>query len=159
MHYSGYINSPVGPLEIVTSTTHLLAIRFLPHHPIKAFLPENAPTILKEAIEQLQAYFSGKRFHFSLPLQLSGTPFQKDVWHALQTIPYGTTISYQELAYRAGYPRAARAVGNANGKNPIPIVLPCHRVIRSDGSIGGYSSGISIKHQLLQLEQQYIRNQ
>ncbi len=154
MQYRGVIQSPVGPLEIVTSETHLLAIRFV-REITGPNWPKSTPPVFQQTVQQLQEYFAGQRFQFTLPLHLPGTPFQRDVWAALQTIPYGSTISYQELAQRAGHPRAVRAVGNANGKNPIPIVVPCHRVIRANGSLGGYASGTAIKTRLLQLEQQF----
>ncbi len=155
MIYQACIESPVGPLQISTTFTHLMGIRFLSQSQATCALPPDTPPILKEVVRQLQAYFNGKLFAFHLPLQLSGTPFQQKVWMALQTIPYGTVLSYQELAQKIGHPRAMRAVGNANGKNPIPIIIPCHRVIRSDGSLGGYSSGTAIKSHLLQLEQHF----
>lgn len=108
---------------------------------------------LSSVVQQLDEYFSGKRRDFELPLAPSGTEFQEKVWEALRTIPYGETISYRELARRVGNPDAARAVGLANGKNPISIIIPCHRVIMIDGSLGGYSGGIGIKEKLLALEQ------
>jgi len=105
-----------------------------------------------EASDQLRAYFKGTLKDFSLPLDLDGTPFQLKVWNALQKIPYGTTISYGELARWIGKPKAVRAVGGANGRNPIPLVVPCHRVIGSDGSLTGYGSGLPIKSALLEHE-------
>jgi methylated-DNA-[protein]-cysteine S-methyltransferase len=97
----------------------------------------------------LNEYFEGKIKTFSLPLHLHGTPFQIQIWKALQKIPHGKTWSYQQLAMEAGNPRAMRAAGSANGRNPLPIIIPCHRVIRKNGDIGGYSSGLSIKKWLL----------
>ncbi len=108
-----------------------------------------------EAIDQLRAYFKGKLKDFSLPLDLDGTPFQLKVWTALQKIPYGQTISYSELAKWIGQPKAVRAVGGANGRNPIPLVVPCHRVIGSDGSLTGYGSGLPIKSALLEHEREF----
>jgi methylated-DNA-[protein]-cysteine S-methyltransferase len=93
---------------------------------------------LADAIQQLREYFSGKRQTFDLPLAPAGTPFQRSVWRRLEQIPYGKTISYAELAERTGKPKASRAVGQANGRNPLPIVIPCHRVIAADGSLGGF---------------------
>ena len=101
---------------------------------------------------ELREYFSGERREFAVPLVLSGTAFQKRVWRVLQDIPYGTTISYAELARRAGSERGVRAVGRANGANRIAIVVPCHRVIRANGDLGGYSGGLSGKRRLLDLE-------
>lgn len=110
--------------------------------------------VLIETIKQLGEYFVGKRDAFDVPLDLSsGTPFQQTVWQALLKIPYGKTISYAQLANIIGKPTACRAVANANGKNPISLIIPCHRVIASDGGLGGYTGGIDIKQQLLALEQ------
>jgi methylated-DNA-[protein]-cysteine S-methyltransferase len=107
---------------------------------------------LAAALEQLGEYFAGKRREFDLPLELTGTPFQRDVWTALAEIPYGETVSYAELAAMVGRPTAFRAVGQANGANPVPIVLPCHRVVASGGRIGGYGGGLPVKRKLLKLE-------
>jgi methylated-DNA-[protein]-cysteine S-methyltransferase len=111
-----------------------------------------SPKVMKDAVAQLKEYFSGKRTEFDLPLELAGTDFQRDVWLSLGEIPYGKTISYAELANMVGRPAAFRAVGQANGANPIPIVLPCHRVIASGGKIGGYGGGLDMKRRLLSLE-------
>jgi methylated-DNA-[protein]-cysteine S-methyltransferase len=108
--------------------------------------------LLKEAHSQLKAYFKGKLREFSLPLAPDGTDFQIRVWKALCDIPYGATASYKEIATAVNNPKAYRAVGNANNKNPIPIIIPCHRVIASDGKLAGYGGGISIKEKLLKLE-------
>ena len=105
-----------------------------------------------EQSKQLTEYFAGERTEFDLPIALAGTEFQKDVWMALADIPYGKTISYAELAGMVGRPTAFRAVGQANGANPIPIVLPCHRVVASGGGIGGYGGGLAMKRRLLALE-------
>ena len=126
-----------------------------------SWLRESVPTsitndvdgqLLNEACRQLQEYFAQKRREFQLPLSMSGTLFQKSAWEAMLTIPYGQTISYAEEARRAGYPTALRAIGNANGRNPLAIIVPCHRVIASNGTIGGYSSGLDRKRFLLRLE-------
>lgn len=111
--------------------------------------------LLQETRRQLDAYFSGKRRQFSLPLAMEGTDFQISVWKALTTIPYGTTWSYKELAAAVGNPAACRAVGNANGKNKIVIIVPCHRVIGSDGDLVGFASGLVRKRYLISLEQSY----
>ena len=108
--------------------------------------------LLNEACRQLQEYFAHERREFQLPLSMSGTLFQKSAWEAMLTIPYGQTISYAEEARRAGHPTALRAIGNANGCNPLAIIVPCHRVIASNGTIGGYSSGLDRKRFLLRLE-------
>jgi methylated-DNA-[protein]-cysteine S-methyltransferase len=110
------------------------------------------PAPLADAVAQLEEYFAGKRTEFDLPLELSGTPFQRQVWLALTDIPYGSTVSYAKLAAMVGRPRAFRAVGQANGSNPVPIVLPCHRVVASGGGIGGYGGGLEMKRRLLALE-------
>ena len=105
-----------------------------------------------EAVRQLLEYFALKRTSFDLPLAPEGTPFQRSVWRHLQDIPYGETISYGELAKRVGNPKASRAVGAANGKNPLPIVIPCHRVIGSNGTLTGFGGGLPTKEALLGLE-------
>lgn len=106
----------------------------------------------KEVIDQMTRYFNGKLAKFSLPLDQIGTSFQMRVWRELQKIPYGSTISYKQLAKRAGVPRGFQAVGKANGENPIPIIVPCHRVIGTDGSLTGYAAGIKTKEFLLRAE-------
>ncbi len=108
--------------------------------------------ITDEAFVQLSEYLDGKREVFDLDLEPDGTDFQKDVWNALMRIPYGKTVSYSDVAIASGHPRAVRAVGNAVGRNPIPVIIPCHRVIRADGSIGGYALGTELKTRLLKLE-------
>jgi methylated-DNA-[protein]-cysteine S-methyltransferase len=108
--------------------------------------------LIKKAAEQLGEYFEGGRKSFNLPLSLHGTDFQIKVWNALQNIPYGKTLSYGELAAITGNPKASRAVGMANNRNPIPIIIPCHRVIGKDGSLTGYAGGLELKRQLLALE-------
>lgn len=123
------------------------------------FLGEYCPVVKTDpfdAVVQLRYYFAKKLQAFSLPLDYQGTAFQKLVWKGLQQIPYGETWSYSRLADFIGYPRAARAVGNANGSNPIPIIIPCHRVIRSNQTLGGYSQGIAFKKALLELEKSAV---
>ena len=112
---------------------------------------DDVPPVLEEAATQLEEYFAGERTDFGLPMELDGTPFQREVWAELARIPYGETISYGELARRVGRPRGPRAVGQANGRNPIPIIVPCHRVLASNG-IGGYGGGLKVKRALLALE-------
>jgi methylated-DNA-[protein]-cysteine S-methyltransferase len=114
---------------------------------------ERDDSAFPEAREQLAQYFAGERTSFDLPMQLDGSVFQRTVWHALTEIPYGQTISYGELARRIGRPDLARAVGTANGQNPIAVVVPCHRVIGSDGKLVGYGGGLENKRLLLDLEQ------
>jgi len=151
-----YIETPVGILLIAGNDAAVECISF-PRHG-KAAKPEpgwqeSQRGAVAEAIRQLQEYFAGERTGFDLPLAPKGTEFQRAVWRQLQDIPYGETISYGELARRVGNPKAARAVGSANGANPLPIVIPCHRVIAGDGSIGGFGGGLPTKEILLALEQ------
>ena len=153
--YYDYLETKMGPLLLAGNEKGLYYIEF--QHGkrpvnIEADWQHNGAT-LKEAKRQLQAYLQGDLSHFDLPLQLRGTDFQKQVWQALQSIPYGETISYQSLAQHIGRPKAMRAVGSANGKNSLCIVIPCHRVIGSNGSLTGYAGGVEIKRWLLQHEQ------
>jgi methylated-DNA-[protein]-cysteine S-methyltransferase len=115
-----------------------------------------AHAILKDAVRQIGEYLSGARREFDLPLDICGTPFQESVWKALRGIPFGTTISYKELAERIENPKAVRAVGSANGRNPVCIVIPCHRVIAADGTLGGYAGGLPNKRRLLAVESVHI---
>jgi methylated-DNA-[protein]-cysteine S-methyltransferase len=123
-----------------------------PERPQSGWQQDRAPFV--ETIRQLRAYFERELKNFDLPLSLEGTEFQLRVWHSLLAIPYGQTISYGQLACRVGIPKGARAVGLANGSNPIPIIVPCHRVIGSNGSLVGYGGGLSNKKALLFLEKQ-----
>lgn len=148
--------SPVGDLLLVANETHLTGVRFAPHPKDMTARgwqrsPAGTPSdgILRQAREQLEAYFAGDMTTFDVPLGPTGTPFQMQVWNALRGIPFGETISYGELARRLGDPKAMRAVGAANGKNPIPIIVPCHRVIGADGSLTGFGGGIDRKRWLL----------
>lgn len=144
-----FFQTPIGLLKIAEDGLAITEIRL-----ISGSLPpdgEETPLLL-EAKRQLLSYFSEKRKDFDLPLAPKGTPFQQQVWSALQTIPYGETRSYQQIATQIGNPKACRAVGLANNKNPIIIAIPCHRVIGSDGKMVGYAGGISVKETLLALE-------
>jgi methylated-DNA-[protein]-cysteine S-methyltransferase len=142
------IESPVGPLTVVGDREGLRSILFGAQ-----IEGSQAPVgVVEEAIRQLQAYFSKKLTRFDLPLKPKGTPFQMEVWRELLNIPYGKVISYGELAERIGRPSASRAVGAANGSNPIPIIIPCHRVIGSNGRLTGYGGGVHVKEALLRLE-------
>jgi methylated-DNA-[protein]-cysteine S-methyltransferase len=151
------IPSPVGDLMLAASDTHIVTVRFAPHTTteaesrgwIRATGGTPADGILAEARAQLEAYFAGERTTFELPIAPEGTEFQKQVWNALRAIPFGGTISYGELARRIGDPKAMRAVGAANGRNPIPIIVPCHRVIGADGSLTGFGGGLDRKRWLL----------
>jgi methylated-DNA-[protein]-cysteine S-methyltransferase len=113
---------------------------------------DNAHPLILEAERQLAEYFAGRRQRFTLPLDPSGTAFQRDVWDALRTIPFGETRSYAQIARQIGHPRAVRAVGAANGRNPLSIVVPCHRVVGSTGALTGFAGGLDVKARLLALE-------
>ena len=151
------ITTPIGKLTLVASAKGLCEINFGSDNRTgttlqSTFQSAGAKRHLDATERQLREYFGGKREKFSLKLDLSGTAFQESAWRALATIPYGQTISYSQQAKRIRKPLAVRAVGSANGKNPVAIVLPCHRVISADGSLGGYAGGLSIKRKLLALE-------
>lgn len=149
------IDSPVGPLLLAADDQGLRLIEFhSPRHPMARLdqWQQGDHPLLQAAHAQLQEYFAGERQDFDLPLAPRGTEFQQQVWHMLASIPYGQTISYAQLAQRVGKPTATRAVGAANGRNPLPIVLPCHRVIGADGSLTGFGGGLPTKHYLLKLE-------
>lgn len=150
-----YLESPIGPL-LIAGDDALRAIAFpnekKPRRP-EAGWTESRRGAVADAVAQLREYFDRKRTAFDLPLAPEGTPFQRSVWRVLEEIPYGETISYIELARRVGKPKAARAVGSANGRNPLPIVIPCHRVIAADGTLGGFGGGLPTKRTLLDLEQ------
>jgi methylated-DNA-[protein]-cysteine S-methyltransferase len=148
------VDSPVGPLTLVASDGALagLYMRSQRHRPPEETFGEPDPEPFTEARDQLAEYFEGRRTVFELPMALAGTPFQRRVWAALCEIPYGETISYGELAHRIGRPTAARAVGLANGRNPIGIIVPCHRVVGSSGDLTGYGGGLDRKRHLLAFE-------
>lgn len=138
-------------LYLVATETHLINIQFT--QPQKALL--QTTELLSMATIQLDEYFQGKRTTFSLPFKLTGTPFQLAVWKELQNIPYGKTTSYKEIAQKINKPKAYRAVGVANNKNPLPIIIPCHRVIGSNGKLIGYAGGLKLKNYLLELEKSH----
>jgi methylated-DNA-[protein]-cysteine S-methyltransferase len=149
------MESPVGPLAIAGDDAGLRFIFFHADKPASRPQPdwqESNRGVVRETVRQLKAYFSRKLTRFDLPLSPEGTPFQLAVWRELERIPYGEVISYGELARRIGKPKASRAVGAANGANPIPIVVPCHRVIGSNGTLTGFGGGLPIKGKLLALE-------
>jgi methylated-DNA-[protein]-cysteine S-methyltransferase len=143
--------TPVGNLTLVAGDHGLRAVRFPGEGP-PARAGAGAHPLLAEAARQLQEYFAGERRIFELRLDPVGTPFQRRCWLALSSIPFGTTISYGEQARRLGHPRATRAVGAANARNPISIVLPCHRLIGGDGALKGYGGGLDVKRALLEHE-------
>jgi methylated-DNA-[protein]-cysteine S-methyltransferase len=155
--YTTTMESPVGPLLLTSDGTYLTGLYVNKNkQPQTRYEAATAQPFL-QAITQLQEYFAGKRTKFDLPLAPEGTEFQQRVWHALQTIPYGQTASYRDIAGIIANNSAFRAVGNANGKNPICIIIPCHRIIAADGTIGGYSSGLEMKRWLLKHEQAHYR--
>ncbi|MCC3768145.1 methylated-DNA--[protein]-cysteine S-methyltransferase [Streptomyces sp. UNOC14_S4] len=147
-------DSPVGPLTLVATDGVLSGLYMTGqrHRPPEENFGERDDTPFTEALRQLGAYFAGDATGFELPLRLNGTPFQRRVWAELQEIPYGETVSYGELATCIGSPTASRAVGLANGKNPVGIIVPCHRVVGADGSLTGYGGGIDRKRRLLAFE-------
>lgn len=162
--YYSKVNSPVGLLTLVATEKGICRIEFgyhertilfieawLKKHQIRSELREDAEPFIP-VIKQLEEYFLQKRRQFQLPLDVYGTDFQKRVWKALQQIPYGKTCSYKEIANQIGSQKAVRAVGNANNHNPLPLIIPCHRVIGTNGAMVGYAGGLPIKEKLLELE-------
>lgn len=149
MIHRAYMQSPIGWIRLEASGTFLSGASWVAE---PEPLPASPTPLLQETIRQLTEYFAGERRQFELPLQPAGTPFQQKVWEELQRIPYGQTLTYGQLAARCGQPKAARAVGSASGKNPIFIIVPCHRVIQSGGKTGGYAYGSARKDFLLELE-------
>lgn len=156
MAYTTY-DSPVGELTLVASDAGLQAIWW--PDDVRA-LPigerDDNHAVLVRAATELDEYFSGQRQEFSVPLDPVGTDFQRSAWEVLRTIPYGQTISYGEQARRLGDPRKARAVGAANGRNPISIIVPCHRVVGSSGKLTGFAGGMDAKHWLLEFERAHV---
>lgn len=151
-----YFPSPIGylRLEVAENGLQSLLLNSAPENEL-AVIPPSHP-ILVLAHQQLQEYFSGSRHHLSVPLALKGTEFQLAVWHALQTIPYGQTVSYKAIAEQIGRPKAMRAVGMANNRNPIAIIVPCHRVIGANGLLVGYAGGLEMKQWLLNHEKSSV---
>ncbi len=160
--FYAYMETPIGKLLVASSEKGLVRImlpregkvdflsRLKKEYPGETLVKDREKNLL--VIKQLEEYFDGSRTVFSPPLDIRGTEFQKSVWKAVARVPYGETRSYGEIARSIGKPRAYRAVGNANRKNPIPIVIPCHRIIGSDGSLTGFGGGIPLKKKLLELE-------
>ena len=166
--YTARVDSPIGALRLA-STERGLAFVALPRaggRGLAGWIARFAPEARREAafaphrdaIRQLLEYLEGKRTGFELPLDLRGTPFQRAVWQALLEIPYGQTSSYGDVASALGRPGAMRAVGSANGANPVPLIVPCHRVIAAGGKLGGYGGGLDLKRRLLAMEQS-VRHQ
>jgi methylated-DNA-[protein]-cysteine S-methyltransferase len=155
-YFSTRTQTPVGKLKLVASDTALIAILWENDDPKRVRLghvtERNDHPVLVKAASQLKDYFQGKLSSFSLALEFDGTDFQRKVWHALLTIPKGQTRSYRQIAEQIGHPKAVRAVGAANGRNPISIVTPCHRVIGANGALTGFAGGLEAKKFLLNLE-------
>ena len=144
------VDSPLGKIEINGDNSGIVSVLFLDSD--KVAISKTIPSELKEVVVQLKEYFNGERKKFTLKLSPKGTDFQQRVWEELKKIPYGRTVSYQQIANQLGNPKVIRAAASANGKNPIPIIIPCHRVIGSDGSLTGYAGGLHRKKLLLDLE-------
>ncbi|MGB0916259.1 MAG: methylated-DNA--[protein]-cysteine S-methyltransferase [Flavobacteriales bacterium] len=147
---SAFYKSPIGWLEIVEEKEAIIEVKFFDDDSFST--SQNLEHVLKDCVQQLDEYFTGNRTEFNLPLNPAGTDFQKTVWAELQNIPFGKTVSYMDMAKRLGDPKVIRAAGTANGKNPIAVIIPCHRVIGSDGSLTGYAGGLKRKQWLLEHE-------
>ena len=156
MIYQACVETKIGPLGIAERDQFLTHLFFRQEKTLEK-APKNAvekwTPFLRGVAKEIKEYLSGKRKKFDIPLKLYGTDFQLSVWHALLTIPYGETRSYREIAEQIGNPKSCRAVGMANNRNPIAIIIPCHRVIGADGSLVGFGGGLELKQQLLELEQ------
>lgn len=142
-----YFESPLGTVEVCCEEEFVIGVNF-----VEEKKDSRSTRLSKKAIKQLKEYFAGKRTTFDLPLRAQGTPFQEKVWQALQTIPYGETRSYGAIAAQVDSPKAARAVGLANNRNPISLIIPCHRVIGASGALVGYGGGLDKKEWLLEME-------
>ncbi len=150
MKYWDIFDSELGPIQVICDEAGVLGLEFGSKTPKEG--QQKSSDLIKKTVLQLNEYLIGERTDFDLPLKPEGTVFQKKVWEALCTIPYGQTRSYKEIAVQIGNEKACRAVGMANNRNPIPIIIPCHRVIGADKSLVGYGGGLNIKIQLLNLE-------
>jgi len=153
-----HLDSPIGELTLVASDAGLTHVLFPGDEPVDVGLPADLPQrdddpTLEQAAAQLGEYFAGDRREFDVPLDLQGTEFQVEAWRALAGVPYGETRSYGEQAEAIGRPGAFRAVGAANGRNPVPVILPCHRIVGADGSLTGFAGGLDMKRWLLNHEQ------
>ena len=149
MIYTDRFRSPIGVISVCADESCVKRLVF------GSVDRENRNTVTDEAVKQLKEYFAGTRKSFTVPVDPDGTEFQKTVWKSLMTVPYGETRTYKDMAKEIGNDKAFRAVGNANGANPIPIIIPCHRVVASSGKLGGYSAGLFRKIYLLRLERRY----
>jgi len=152
--YKTYYNSNIGVLEIIGTQKGILSVSFLEE---KSVTNVEIPHCLKECYSQIDDYFKGNRKKFSVKIQLKGTDFQKKVWKQLMKIPFGKTVSYKDIALSVGNKNAVRAVGNANGKNRVAIIIPCHRVIGIDGKLVGFGAGLWRKEWLLKHESSFLK--
>ena len=150
---SSTYKSPIGTLRLVSDGEAITHLEFETNKYPAPKYPRGSDKIIEQAKEELDAYFAGRLKDFKVPVRPQGTPFQEAAWKALSKIPYGVTRSYGEQARAVGKPKAVRAIGAANGRNPIPIIIPCHRVIGADGSLTGFGGGVETKQFLLELEQ------
>lgn len=150
-NFVGYYNSPIGWLKVTCSEDTLLSVGF-----VKKASEDSPNEVVKNTIKQLQEYFDGSRHSFDVVFELNGTKFQEKAWRELMEIPYGKTISYKEQAAKSGRPTASRAIGGANNKNKIAIIIPCHRVIGSRGSLTGYAAGLDKKNWLIEHEKKVL---
>ncbi len=148
-------DSPIGTLELVSDDEAVISIMFTDQNETLS-IPEVVPQVLQNCYEQIHEYFQGKRQEFTFPYLLNGTPFQKTVWNALIGVSYSQTVSYQDIAHAIKNEKAIRAVGNANGKNKLSIVIPCHRIIGSNGKLTGYAGGLWRKEWLLNHEKNFV---
>ena len=146
-----FICTPLGKISVIEADSTITRL-LLPGTTLPNGIKQQETPLLLQAATQIEEYFQGKRVRFQLPLDPAGTPFQKKVWQALLTIPYGETRSYGQIAAQIGSPKACRAVGHANHCNPIPIIIPCHRVVGTSGKLTGYAGGLEAKELLLKLE-------
>lgn len=157
MIHSTKLQTPIGIIEIQSIETEVKGISILVGMSERALIQSDINTHVSRYFQELTDYFEGKLQKFTVPIHFSGTPFQTKVWQALQMIPYATTVSYGQIAQQIGHPKAVRAVGRAVGSNPFPIIVPCHRVIGSNGSLTGFAYGLTPKRWLLDHEQQVIK--
>ncbi|MDA3733478.1 methylated-DNA--[protein]-cysteine S-methyltransferase [Niameybacter massiliensis] len=152
-----YYHSPIGLIGIIEEEQAIARILY-PGEILEEVLKEEETSLLKEAKKQMKAYFANQLQQFDLPLRPVGTPFMQEVWKALLDIPYGELRSYKDIAEAVGRDKAYRAVGLANNRNPIPIIIPCHRVVGANGKLVGYGGGLEIKEYLIELEQKSVRD-
>ncbi|ATP42260.1 cysteine methyltransferase [Solibacillus sp. R5-41] len=151
------VSSPLGMVEITSTENAITAVLFVDREETIHEQTSETPTVLKDCYEQLIQYFNGERTKFTVPYEMYGTDFQKSVWTALTTVPFAKTESYKDIAIKVGNEKAVRAVGTTNGKNPISIIVPCHRIIGANGKLTGYAGGLWRKEWLLMHEQKMAK--